>query len=51
MLLGIVYFMITVFIVKFGAGWAGYPDVTGEMVTLTAGIMTAASLLGSAIQK
>lgn len=50
-LLGILYFMLSVWIIKIGAGWAGYPDVSGEMVVLTAGIITAASLVGSAIQR
>ena len=50
-MLGILYFMLGVWIIKIGAGWAGYPDVSGEMVVLTAGIITAASLIGSAIQK
>ena len=50
-LLGIIYFMLTIWIIKIGAGWAGYPDVSGEMVVLTAGIVTAASLIGSAIQR
>lgn len=50
-LLSAVYFMLAVWIVKMGSGWAGYPDVSGEMVTITAGILTAASLIGSAIRR
>ncbi|MFH1127732.1 MAG: hypothetical protein ABIG84_01570 [archaeon] len=48
---GIVYFMLTVWIIKMGATWAGLADVTGDMILLTAGIVTAAAMIGSAIQK
>ncbi|MBD3204136.1 hypothetical protein GF327_07610 [Candidatus Woesearchaeota archaeon] len=50
-LLGIIYYMVTIWIIKVGAGWAGYSDVEGNMVVLTAGIVTAASMIGSAIQQ
>ena len=50
-LLGVVYFMLTVFVIKVGASWAGYTAVEGSTVVLTAGIVTAAALVGSAIQQ
>ena len=50
-LLGIVYFMLTIWMIKIGATWAGYTDVAGNSVVLTAGIVTAAAVIGSAIQK
>ncbi len=50
-LLGVVYFMITIWIIKLGASWAGYSAVDGTMVVLTAGIVTAATIIGSALQK
>ena len=50
-LLGIVYYMLTIWVIKVGATWAGYGNVDGNMVVLTAGIVTAASMLGSAIQQ
>ncbi|HIH38649.1 hypothetical protein J4460_01600 [Candidatus Woesearchaeota archaeon] len=50
-LLGIFYYMATVWIIKLGANWAGFKDVTGNTVVLTAGIITAASMIGSAIQR
>lgn len=50
-LLGIVYFMITIWIIKMGAAWAGFENVQGSTVVLTTGIITAAALIGSAIQK
>lgn len=50
-LLGILYFMLTMWVIKLGAVWAGYPNVEGDMVLLTAGIVTAATIVGSALQK
>jgi len=49
--LGIIYYMLTVWIIKTGAAWAGYKTVEGSTVVLTAGIVTAAAIIGSAIQK
>lgn len=49
-LVGIVYFMLTVWIIKIGSGWAGVATDGGTIV-LTAGIVTAAALIGSAIQQ
>jgi hypothetical protein len=49
-LLGIVYFMITIWTIKMGAAWAGYSSVEGSTVVLTAGIVTAAAMVGSAIK-
>ncbi len=51
LLLGVLYYMILVWIISVGASWAGYPELDGSMVVLTAGIVTAASMIGSAIQK
>jgi hypothetical protein len=49
-LLGVVYFMLTIWVIKMGAGWAGVvPE--GSTVVLTAGIVTAAAMIGSAIQQ
>jgi hypothetical protein len=50
-LLGVIYYMLTIWIIKMGASWAGYTDVEGNIVVLTAGIVTAASMIGSAIQQ
>ena len=50
-LVGIIYFMLTMWIIKVGASWAGFTDLTGDTVLLTAGIITAASMIGSALQK
>ena len=51
LLLGILYYMVTIWVIKMGAAWAGYPNLEGNMVVLTAGIVTAASMIGSAIQR
>lgn len=48
--LGILYFMVTVWIIKLGARWAG-AAVDGNIVVLTAGIVTAAAMIGSALQR
>ncbi|HDP73813.1 MAG TPA: hypothetical protein ENN46_02545 [Candidatus Woesearchaeota archaeon] len=50
-LLGIVYFMLATWIIKLGATWAGVTPVDGNMVILTAGIITAASMIGSALKR
>lgn len=47
-LLGQVYFTLIVWIIKIGAG---YPGVDGNRVVLTAGIISAASIIASAVQK
>lgn len=49
--LGIIYFMLTIFIIKIGASWAGYSSVNGDMVVLGTCIITAAAMIGSAIQQ
>jgi hypothetical protein len=51
LLLGMVYFMATIWMIKFGASWAGYPDIAGNTIVLTAGIITAASMLGSSMKR
>jgi len=50
-LLGIIYFMLTIWVIKIGAQFAGLVLVGGDMIVLTAGIVTAAAILGSAIQQ
>lgn len=50
-LLGIVYFMLTIWVIKIGAIWAGFRAVEGNMVVLGACIVTAAAMIGSAIQQ
>lgn len=50
-LLGMAYFMVTMWMIKIGAAWAGFKAVEGNMVVLTAGIVTAAIIIGSSMQK
>jgi hypothetical protein len=50
-LLGIVYYMITIWMIKIGASWAGFSSTDGSWIVLTAGIVTAAAIIGSAIQR
>ncbi len=49
-LLGIIYFMVTVWIIRVGAHWAGFTAIAGDMAILTAGIITGSAIIGSAIQ-
>ncbi|MFP4403217.1 MAG: hypothetical protein ACLFPJ_02620 [Candidatus Woesearchaeota archaeon] len=48
--LGIIYFMVTIWMIKIGAGWAGFSNLDGNWVILTTGIVTGAALIGSALQ-
>ncbi|MFT4250271.1 MAG: hypothetical protein ACMXYD_02840 [Candidatus Woesearchaeota archaeon] len=50
-LLGIIYFMITIFVIKVGATWAGVAAADPSTIVLTAGIVTAAAMIGSALQE
>jgi len=49
--LGIVYFMLTIWIIKVGAAWAGFTNVDGNMIVLGTCIVTAAAMIGSSIQQ
>jgi hypothetical protein len=49
--MGIVFFLVNVWIIKAGAGIAGYKTLDGNWVIITAGILSAASILASAIRK
>ena len=49
--LAIVYFAFSIWVIKVGARWAGYGEIAGGYVILTAGIITAAILIGSSIRK
>lgn len=49
--LAIIYFWLAIWIIKVGANWAGFTGLDGGMVVLTAGIVTAAITIGSALQK
>ncbi len=51
LLLSALYYMVTVWVIKTGAAWAGYGTLEGSMVVLTAGIVTAASMIASAMRR
>lgn len=50
-LISVIYFMITIWVIKLGATWTGYPDLDGGTVILTAGVITAGIIISSALQK
>ena len=50
-LMGVVFFFINVWIIKVGAGIAGFKALSGDWVILTAGILTAASVISSALKR
>jgi hypothetical protein len=50
-LMSILFFFINVWVIKFGAGLAGFKTLDGNWVILSAGIMAAASILASAMKK
>ena len=49
--MGILFFFINVWIIKVGAGFAGFRALDGNWVVLSAGILSAASILAAAIKK
>ena len=49
--MSIVFFFINVWIIKVGAGFAGYSNLSGDWVVFTAGILSAASTIASAIKR
>ncbi|OIO64770.1 hypothetical protein AUJ68_05355 [Candidatus Woesearchaeota archaeon CG1_02_57_44] len=49
--LGLIYFMVTLWIIKVSSAWVGLSGVESGTFVLTAGIVSAASMIGSAIQQ
>lgn len=49
--MSILFFFINVWVIKFGAGLAGFKNLDGNWVILSAGIMAAASILASSFRK
>jgi hypothetical protein len=49
--MSILFFFINVWVIKFGAGLAGFKDLNGNWVVLAAGLMSAASIIASAMKK
>ena len=50
-LIGIAYFMLITWIIKLGARWSGFTGLDGNWVVMTAGIITAAIVIGSAVRR
>lgn len=50
-LMSIVFFFLNVWIIKVGAGFAGYPNLTGDWVVLSAALLSAATVISSALRK
>ena len=46
-LLGVVYFAVSLFIIKLASELAGFPGVSAETAVLSAAILSAASLIAS----
>ena len=49
--MSIIFFFINVWIIKVGAGFAGYSELTGDWVVFTAGVLSAASTIAAAVRK
>lgn len=49
--MGILFFFVNVWIIKVGAGFAGFKTLTGDWVVLTAGLLSAASIIAAAIKR
>ena len=50
-LLAIVYFTLNMLVIKTGASWAGFKAIEGGTIVLTAGIIAASAIIGSALKK
>ena len=49
--MSILFFFINVWVIKFGAGLAGFKTLDGNWVILSAGIMAAASIIAASVRK
>jgi hypothetical protein len=49
--MSILFFFINVWVIKFGAGLAGFKTLDGNWVVLSAGIMAAASIIAASVRK
>ncbi len=50
-LMGIIFFFINVWIIKVGAGFAGFKTLDGNWVILTAGLLSAASIIAASLRR
>ena len=49
--MGIVFFFVNVWIIKVATGIAGFSSLDGNWVVMTAGILTAASIIAASIRR
>ena len=49
--MSIIFFFVNVWIIKVGAGFAGYTNLSGDWVVFTAGLLSAASTLSAALRR
>jgi hypothetical protein len=49
--IGLVYFIVALWIVKAGSGLLGYTDLSGNWAVLSASLISVGSMIGSAVKK
>ncbi len=50
-IIGLLYFILTLWIVKFGANLVGYKDLSADWAVLSASIIAVGSIMSSSMQK
>lgn len=50
-LMSMVFFFLNVWIIKVGAGFAGYTNLTGDWVVVSAALLSAATVISSALRR
>ena len=49
--MSIILFFLNVWIIKVGAGWAGYTNLSGDWVVVSATLLSAAAVISSAVRR
>ena len=49
--MGLIYFIIALAIVKYGSGLLGYADLSADWAVLSASLISVGSMIGSAVKK
>ncbi|MFT4260993.1 MAG: hypothetical protein ACMXX9_01015 [Candidatus Woesearchaeota archaeon] len=50
-LMSIIFFFLNVWIIKVGAGFAGFTALSGDWVVMSAAILSAATVISSALRR
>lgn len=50
-ILGLLYFVLTVWIIKIGAGFVGYEQLDGNWVVLAASVIATGSIVSSSVRR